>query len=505
MKKSYLVVIFAGILLYATLFSALQILKYNSFFEFSWESLAAQNNMAWNTAQGRLFYCSLTETLFKTHFEPIYLLIVPFYVLYPKIYSLFFIYSFMLALGSLPVFLITRKLFNNAKIALIFSLSYLFFNPLHNLSIATVRTDLLAITFLLFTFYFFYIEKFKLFIIFALLSLSCKEDVALIIFMFFIFAILKKREKKWKITPVLLSVFWLTSSLLFLYKITGLDYHGEFKSVFFQGGRPLEMIRGVFFSPGESFNAIFVRGNLSSFLKFFDPFLMFLGFFSPGILLLGMPMVAHILLATNDKFLDGASIHHIAFFLPFMFLAVVFSFKKFFAYLDKTNMKHQKKRLIAKLSISIFLISIILSNFGNNSLIEACPRGGYPPDDRRFLKINNIFDVKLYTMDEQDKIAWRFIALVPDWASVSASGDLLPALSGRREIYEFGTVAEIHDMSGHEKEVDCILLRKKSIYHGYDYNEVRNEIAYSKLDDYINRELYEVIEDENFILLKKKP
>jgi len=324
--------------------------------------------------------------------------------------------------------------------------------------------------------------------------------------MFGILSIFQKRNKIWILTPMILGTLWFCGSVSFLRSVGYHDYfrdHTETK--FFHGVEISEIGKHIFIYLIPFIKKIFLQGNITSIMKYFNPPLMYICLFSPSILMLGFPAIVHILLASNDPYLSGASIQHIAFFIPFMFLATIFSFKKIFLHIEKTKLSEINKKRIKYLLIFIFVVSVMLSNFINNSLILPGYRGGEDVKDKRFLNIDNIYDPKIYTMDEVDKKAWKFISIIPDGVSVSASGDLCPALSSRGEIYEFGTVPEINDMSGHENEVDYILIRKKDIYHGYDFNEVRNDVAFNKLYQLVNKENYQVIkEDNDFILLKRK-
>ncbi|GAG53651.1 unnamed protein product, partial [marine sediment metagenome] len=101
------------------------------------------------------------------------------------------------------------------------------------------------------------------------------------------------------------------------------------------------------------------------------------------------------------------------------------------------RLKHFKKGFA-----SVILITTLASNFTPNLLgkpvADRVKHNGELIFDERFLDVSNIFDKRLYIMDEEDRLAWDFIKMIPKKASVTASGDLLTPLSTRRKIYLFG-------------------------------------------------------------------
>ncbi|MBM4050600.1 MAG: DUF2079 domain-containing protein, partial [Planctomycetes bacterium] len=110
-SRGWHVALLALVLLYAGLFTALNVLRYRAFFCTEWEDLAVRNQMLWNAAHGRLWTQSIFCFPHPDHFEPIEFLLVPFYWLRPHVTTLFALQSLALGLGAVPIFLIARREF----------------------------------------------------------------------------------------------------------------------------------------------------------------------------------------------------------------------------------------------------------------------------------------------------------------------------------------------------------------------------------------------------------
>lgn len=116
---------------------------------------------------------------FGHHVNFITLLIVPFYWLGADPHFLYIFQTIVMALGAVPVWLITLHLLGNRWIALAPAAAFLLYPSLGWINWWHFHPDALAITPLLFSWYFMLARRWALFAFCIALSLSAKEDVAI--------------------------------------------------------------------------------------------------------------------------------------------------------------------------------------------------------------------------------------------------------------------------------------------------------------------------------------
>jgi len=201
-NKSCLILLILGIMTYTAVFTTLCSLRYQAFFSYEWEDEAAENQMLWNTAHGDLFQQTIFDRKFLIdHFSPIYIFIAPFYRLFPKIYTFYFILSIGLGLGALPIYFLSKNLLNSSFKAMSISYIYLFYPPLHWMNFsAPLEPVLFSVPLLLSAFYFFIKNKLKTSMVFILLPFMCKENIALVVILLGCLFTLKQINLKYSLT-----------------------------------------------------------------------------------------------------------------------------------------------------------------------------------------------------------------------------------------------------------------------------------------------------------------
>src|SRR4030042_6270726 len=99
-----------AIIVYFVIFSAICIWKY---FQFGYNGLdlAIFNQVFYNSASGNLFHFTIhPQSYLGDHFEPVLLLILPFYYFFQHPISLLVLQTLILALTAWPIYLIAKKL-----------------------------------------------------------------------------------------------------------------------------------------------------------------------------------------------------------------------------------------------------------------------------------------------------------------------------------------------------------------------------------------------------------
>jgi hypothetical protein len=310
------------------------------------------------------------------------------------------------------------------------------------------------------------------------LTLLAKTDSPVFVFIFAVYLFFRQGKevlvsKRTCVVLGLSGVLFL-ASYLFLYSkyssstlydaLYSRSYFGSLAHVF---RYPAELISGV---------------HKQTLLQLFWP-VLFLPLFSLE-LYIGLPSLALILLTQNFVYQRA---HYIAGLVPFIFIGTIVIIHKFTG----------RKRLQLFLSIAV-LTGCVLSNFGHN--IIGAP---YPPEDglirdARFISAKNIFDKRFYVPDEDDKIAWKIIGMLPQDASVAASGDLLPPLSSRQRVFEF--LQTTYDYYN----VDYIFLHNRPMYMGAGHYEWDDERMQKELTALLSNQEWRLVHQEgDFFLFKK--
>ena len=504
-KNRYITYLIILSLAYGALFLTLNVLKSRAFFSFEWEDEAMENQVFYNIAAS--FYPHQTMDIsryFFGHFTPIYFLAALFYKIYPHICTFYFLISFLYGFSSIIVYLLAKDILENETTAFIVSLSYLLYPPLHYVNIGSLDGNTFFLPLLFLAFYFFYKRRFLPYVTVMVLSCMCKENSSLIIFLLGVYILIKKYPKKWWVTTLLFSfgyllmVINLVPLFEFAYPRDSGPAGGQFQYL------DLQSIKDVFmFVTVHNEKFIRLLGEPSRWRAFFL-------FLWPVIFLpllscefyLALPLIGQILLC--PQYTNDAS-YYFAPIIPLAFIGLIFFLRRLGPF--------------AKRFAVLILITSLASNFTPNLLgkspAERMKEDGELIFDKRFLDVKNIFDKRLYIMDDEDRLAWEFIAMIPKEVSVTASGDLLTPLSTRSEVYLFG-MNEPHAQHSEygpqdyypAYESDYILIHTKNIYSGIggDYpfadKELVEEIIKEKL---LKGGKYSIIRQEgNFILLKKR-
>lgn len=324
--------------------------------------------------------------------------------------------------------------------------------------------------------------------------------------MFGIFSVFKKRNPSWIVIPIVTGVLWFVLAVKVILPSVGYSrYEPLWKYIGGQSYSFSQLLITIFAKPFNSLRVMFSHGHLPYLLRIFNPPIYLLAFLSPRVLFLSLPTFLEVLFQDKGSQLHFESSHYICAIVVFSFIATIYACKKIFYMIDKANIKKLKGILLG-----LLVGWTIIGNFGDNMISKRNFQEGRDVADLRFLNIRNIFNPVFYRLDQDDITAWRLINNIPVNASVAASGDLLPALSSRNKLYEFG-LSKLADRDflyylplGWGEDADYIILRKYSIYHGAGSNEVDNLTALSEARDLVAIGKYETVEETKFFLLLKK-
>ena len=485
---------------YTLIFLSLKISQYYAFFSFEWEDEARNNQMVWNTAHGVPLY----ETIFgghlygfSGHLNPILLIISLAYVIFPHIFTWYFLSIGGIAFSSIIVYKLGCMVFDDELKSFSIALIYLLYPPLHYLNFSRINTITFFIPLALLTFYYFKKEKFLFFIVSAVLAMMCMESVSLYIILFGVYAAICKKSKKWIFVPFFLGITWFfISTWVILPSISNINFnldteHHQFHSLdrhTFCG-----LIKFIIFEPKECLLFMFSKSHSMLLIRLLYP-LIFIPLFSIAVFI-GIPGFLQVLFMHGAMKNQGA--YYIAGIIPFFIIGYVYGLARIEVLLKKIQIERSIIEKISYMFIFGSIILCIITSFGHN--IYGDPDERRIVHDQRFLTIKNIFNPLFYKLDRGDKIAWEMIRKIPQEASVSASGDLLVPLSHRKKLLEFGNKESNYNYF----DAEYIMLNKKNMFNGAGhYSEIKDEDI-EKLNFYVSKgKLKILMEKENFLLLK---
>lgn len=192
-----LAVVWLLIVAYGIFFSALSVQRHRAFLTNA-SDLGQIDQAIWNSLQGRPLEATRRtgEQLSRLtdHVEPLFVLISPVFLVYDNVEALLILQSFVIAIGALAVFWVARdrlgqdsqanKQQNFAEWAgVLFAAMYLLFPSLQAANLAEFHAVTFVPAFMLFAYHYGRQKKWGRFALFALLLLSVKEEIALLVFM----------------------------------------------------------------------------------------------------------------------------------------------------------------------------------------------------------------------------------------------------------------------------------------------------------------------------------
>ena len=407
------------IVLYIAFFSALAVARHEAFETLAFD-LGNYDQAVWNTSHGRLLRFTNVEGLtirLAQHVEPILLPVSLFYLLYDSPKTLLVLQTVVVALGAWPVYLLAREKLQSEFGGIVFAAAYLLTPALEAANLFDFHAVTLAPTFLLCAFYFLEKRMHLWSFIFAILAMSCKEDIPLLVAMMGAYVFLLRRERKIGALMVGVALVWFYVTFYIIIPRANPGGKSQYL-VYYKhwGGNPVEMALAVF--KPSFWNVVLTRDNLVYLFKLFLP-LAFLPLFSLPIFLIALPSLAINLLSTAQQMSRLEMFHYAVPIVPFATLSAIggagFLVQRFGKRVPK-----------GPGSLSCLLSGLVL----------VCSLGyhycrGFSPLSVRF---------RWPVATEHHRLAQELIDEIPPTASVSAQLNLNPHVSHREKLYIFPNV-----------------------------------------------------------------
>ena len=374
----------------------------------------------WNTSRGRILVESVnfgypTPRFWYAHWEFIYIPIAIFYRLWSSPLLLLILQSFVLATGALAIYLLGKDHLSSKLAPTFLAISYLLYPALQNSNLADIHGLTFSTSFLLFAFYFLQKNKTLLFSIFALLSILCREDVALILFMMGLYCIFILKRRKLGIVVSLISLLWFVtfiqrSWLRAQLGLPPLVYPEETPPSHWAhlagNGGFWDVLIAIFTNPIRVLKALADIENLKYLIKLFAP-VGFISFLNLQTLVLAAPTL--IINALSDwPPAKGIEAQYTATVTPFVFISAVYGTKKLVELL--------RRKLNSSPEVFIVSMILILSLFA-------------------FFYRSLVFLVKNWQVTEHHEKLARIISQIPTESSLSADPPLRAHAAHRERLF----------------------------------------------------------------------
>lgn len=424
------------IIIYCASFSILAILKYNAY-NAGIVDLGRISQAVWNTLQGRFLVGTFefgNACRMIAHIELIYVLIAPLYLFFSDPKMLLILQTAVISFGALPIYWLAKKNLNSNFVSFCFSFAYLLNPSLQYANLSDFHPDMLALTFLLFTFYYLEEKTWIKYFIFLILSLLCKEYISLILIMLGIYIILRHKNFKIASLTILLGLFWF----FLTYKIIpGILRQGKENLMISYYAHLGSSISGVFrtiiLHPVATIAGSISLEKLANLILLLLP-VGFLTLFNLSTFFISLPILVGLILSPMFSYAN----HHNGTIIPFIFISAI------------GGSQYLIRRLNPKFKNITFALGIFVFS---NSLFSSVFYGPSPLSWRFWDKSSYAYgnSIQHFKITEHDKIADRYIKMVPQGAKISVSNHLGAHLSKRQVLYHF-------PHPGVFKDIDYVLV-----------------------------------------------
>ncbi len=363
-----------------------------------------------NTADGRFMQTIFRNPhLFGHHFSPILLLLVPLYWIHNGPMTLLLFQVAAVGASAVPFYFIAQWKFNDARVALLLTVSYLLYRKLTMGLMYDFHMEMMEPLFIFSAFWFAVQKRWGWYFAFLVLAMACKEDVALYLVPLGLFLVWRFQEKRvgWGTVGVCAVWFGVAAGWAVPhYHSAGLPHY--FEEVFYGnlGSGLGEVVVSLVTHParvlGEVLDPLSLRGLFNTFGA-----VLFLPLFAPAsCLLTAVPLFVN--LVSSSPLQKSLAIYYATPVIPFLFISMVYGLHN----LHVKFLKGHKRRLV-QVCVALLVVSV-----ANSALW------------------NYLSPAKL-KITRHHTLARQMAKSIPPEVSLSAQGSLIPHIQRRAAIKQF--------------------------------------------------------------------
>jgi len=414
---------------YATLFSVFTVVHHRNILSSSLD-LGLEENIIWNALHsGALFkttpYGGPTGNLVGEHAAYLSYLIAPIYGIHQSAETLLILQATLIGGAAVPLYMVARK-YLSPWLSCLVAIWYLFYPPLHGSNLYDFHYPPLAPFFLWFTLYFALSRRTVLTIIFAIITLSVREDISIGLVIIGLFLIVtNRRARAGFLLAAAGAAYFVAMKLVimplqrggqeaFIHQYAGLVPDG---SRGFSG-----VMKSVIGNPVFTLGILLDRDKLIYLLEIFLPLAFFPMRRAIG-LLCCLPGFLFTLLSTGYRPLYQISFQYTAHWTSYLFIAVIANL----AWLGRAAARRGpdgaawKRAWIAAISIGMLVTSYQLGAI----LQRNVTRGGF-----------GVYHFGTTSEDrERRRTLYELLAMVPKKAKIVSSENIVPQISNRAFSY----------------------------------------------------------------------
>lgn len=397
-------VVWAAVVLYVTLMGWLCHNKLAAYHYRDFD-LAHHTQTLRNILHGSLDCSILGIPFLGNHMVLILFPLAPLYLLFPTPMLLLSVQTLVLGMGAWGVYLFARTVLSRRWSGAL-ALVYLVYPPLLFMNLFEFHPIVLATGFLVFALFFYRTKRFAPFLACLALAMACQENVALIAAAFGVQALVQRRSHGWVLIPL------LAGSGAFLLSVLVIMPHFNRNTIQFYrlyghiGDSLPEVFLNLLTHPGASLKASWHPQKLVFLNQLLAP-VAYLSLLSPTTLIPLLPVALQRLLSQRASEAQ-LMYHYQAEFIPFIFAAAALGLHRLLAL--------KRRALTAALAVVLTLFPLL-----------ALWSTGTPQYLRKQARTEHA--------DFPVKVADRIVRQVPDDATVAATFEFLPRLSGRRDVH----------------------------------------------------------------------
>lgn len=415
--------VWMAIVLYVLLFGTLTVLKHEAF-ETTAFDLGNMDQAVWNSIHGRFLpFTNWGEegTRLAYHVDPILVLISPLYLVYSDPRTLLVLQTLVITLGAWPVYLLARARLGTTPAVLVFPLAYLLFPALEAANMFDFHPTTLVAGFVPWGLYFLEKRRYPLFFLISVLIMCCKEEMPLLVVMMGLYALILQRNWRVGVSAVGAGVAWFIVALYVIIPHYNPAGHSPYLGAYSHLGEgPMGIIKTALTDPAALLRTLLAGEKLTYLRDLFTP-VAFLSLFGVQILLLCLPSLGIILLSGDPQVYTLEKFHYAAPLVPFVVVSAVYG-TDFLAQKLGSRWRVGERKWVCGFAALVLLSTLAYHRYR-----------GFTPFGANFA---------LPVITSHDRLAEKFIALVPQEAVVSAQSKLNPHLSQRQRIYLFPRIED---------------------------------------------------------------
>lgn len=417
------------------------------------EDVGIMDQAFWSLAHGQLFHQTICNSIsdsncyslqgfprFAIHFEPVLFLLAPLYLLWPGPKILMIVQTLVVASGAFPAFWLARLRLRSELAGVGIAALYLLYPSLQQAEVAYFHAVTMTAALLLFTLYFLYTRSAVALFLCALLTLACKEEMALTIAMLGLWSLLFQQGWRSGLGLVALAVVWLGLDMWMFHLFSPVHHPLLAARYAYLGHGPLEMARKALLHPLSLFQTHVMEHDHLFYLRLLLSSVSYFALLAPWVLILAVPALALNLLSSDPNQYQGlyqynAEVIPILIFAAIEATVVLLQTMQWaIAHLVKRRERvvglemparqvwtgRPRAQTARRLTLGIATCIMLLGALHHERSYGTLPlsQGYIWPQ-----------------VTAHDKAAQRFIQMIPANASVSAQSSLVPHLSQREHIY----------------------------------------------------------------------